>query len=56
MSENKRRVNPWVPAVVLGVVAILFSVYAVQSQTDLVDAKKEIEQLKGQGGSISTVC
>lgn len=48
MSEKKRKINPWVPVVVMGVVAILFSVYAVQSQSDLLDAKKEIEQLKSQ--------
>ncbi len=48
MSEKKRKVNPWVPVVVMGVVAILFSVYAFQSQMDVMEAKKEMEQLKGQ--------
>ena len=48
MSEKKRKINPWVPVVVMGVVAILFSVYAFQSQSDLLDAKKEMEQLKNQ--------
>lgn len=48
MSENKRRMNPWVPAVIIGVIAILFSFYALQIQSDLQDARKEIEQLKSQ--------
>jgi len=48
MSEHKRRMNPWVPAVILGVVAMLFSVYAIQSQTEAVDAQKKVEQLEQQ--------
>ena len=48
MSDKKRKVNPWVPVVVMGVVAILFSVYAFQSQIDLLDSRKEMEQLKSQ--------
>lgn len=48
MSENKRRMNPWVATVILGVIAILFSVYAVQSQSELEDARKENLQLKTQ--------
>lgn len=48
MSENKGRFNPWVPTVILGVVAVLFSFYALQSQTDLQDARKEIERLENQ--------
>jgi hypothetical protein len=46
MSENKKKLNPWVPVVIMGVVTILFGAYAVQSQTDLLDAKKEYDQLK----------
>ncbi len=48
MSENKKKLNPWVPVVIMGVVTILFGAYAVQSQTDLLEAKKECEQLKVQ--------
>jgi hypothetical protein len=48
MSENKKSLNPWVPVVLMGVVTILFGAYAVQSQTDLLDMKKECEQLKAQ--------
>ena len=48
MEEKKKRMNPWVPAVIMGVVAILFSFYALQIQSDLQDARKEIEQLKSQ--------
>ena len=48
MEEKKKRMNPWVPAVIMGVVAILFSFYALQSQSDLQDARVEIERLKSQ--------
>ena len=48
MEEKKKRMNPWVPAVIIGVLAILFSFYALQIQSDLQDARKEIEQLKSQ--------
>jgi hypothetical protein len=48
MSEHKKSLNPWVPVVLMGVVTILFGAYAVQSQTDLLEAKKECEQLKTQ--------
>ncbi len=48
MEEKKKRMNPWVPAVIMGVVVILFSFYALQIQSDLQDARKEIEQLKSQ--------
>ncbi len=45
MSE-KKRMTTWVPTVVMGVVAILFSVYALQEQTELYKAKEEVNQLK----------
>ncbi len=48
MSEHKRRVHVWVPTVILGVVALLFSVYAIQSQTEAQDAQEKIEQLEQQ--------
>lgn len=48
MEEKKKRMNPWVPAVIMGVVAILFSFYALQSQSDLQDARVEIERLNTQ--------
>ena len=50
MSENKKRVSPWVFTVFLGVAVILFAFYAVQSQSELVETKKELEQLKTQIG------
>lgn len=46
--EEKKRMNPWVPAVVMGVIAILFSFYALQSQSELQEARTEIERLNGQ--------
>ena len=45
MNLIKRKFNPWVLIVTLGVATLLFSFYAVQSQSDLVDARKEIERL-----------
>ena len=47
MSE-KKKINLWVPVVVMGVIAILFSVFAFQSQVDLQAAQKEMEQMKNQ--------
>lgn len=48
MEEKKKRMNPWVPAVLIGVLAILFSFYGLQLQSDLQDARKEIERLNVQ--------
>ena len=48
MSENKKRVSPWVFTVFLGVAVVLFAFYAVQSQSDLVESKKELDQLRTQ--------
>ena len=48
MEEKKKRMDPWVPAVIIGVLAILFSFYGLQLQSDLQDARKEIERLKVQ--------
>jgi uncharacterized membrane protein YgaE (UPF0421/DUF939 family) len=45
MSE-KKRMGTWVPTIVMGVVAILFSVYALQEQTELQRARIELENLK----------
>lgn len=45
MSE-KKKINLWVPVVVMGVIAILFSVFAFQSQVDLQAAQKEMGQMK----------
>ncbi len=45
MSE-KKRMTTWVPTIVMGVVAILFSVYALQEQTEVQRAKNEVNQLK----------
>ena len=45
MSE-KKHMTTWVPTVVMGVVAILFSVYALQEQTDLHKAKEEMDGLR----------
>ena len=47
MSE-KKKINLWVPVVVMGVIAILFSVFAFQSQVDLQAAQKEMGQTKNQ--------
>ena len=45
-SEKKSRVRTWVPTIILGVITILFSFYAVQSQADMVESKKENERLE----------
>ena len=45
MEDKKKRMNPWVPVVIMGVIAILFSFYSLQSQAELVDARKEIDRL-----------
>ncbi|HWA33936.1 MAG TPA: hypothetical protein VG737_07400 [Cyclobacteriaceae bacterium] len=45
MSE-KKRMTTWVPTIVMGVVAILFSVYALQQQTEVQRAREEMEHLK----------
>ena len=47
MSE-KKKINLWVPIVVMGVIAILFSVFAFQAQVDLQTAQKEMEKMKNQ--------
>jgi chromosome condensin MukBEF ATPase and DNA-binding subunit MukB len=47
MSDNqKRSFNPWIPTSILGVVTVLFSFYALQSQTNELEAKKELDRLK----------
>ena len=46
MSENKRRLNPWIFIVILGVIAILFSVFAVQSQSELNNAQTELKNVQ----------
>ncbi|HQQ97202.1 MAG TPA: hypothetical protein PLX35_08060 [Cyclobacteriaceae bacterium] len=49
MSNSKTtRVNPWVPAVVLGVVAILFAFYAAQTQSEAAAKIKELESQVNQ--------
>ena len=48
MNEKKSKINPWLPVVVMGVVTILFAMYAVQSQTDFQAVQKEMSQLKDQ--------
>ena len=45
MSEHKRKFNPWVGIVLMGVVAILFSVYALQEQTDWLQAIARLFEL-----------
>src|SRR4051812_910214 len=50
MSE-KKPMTTWVPTIVMGVVAILFSVYALQEQTELQRANKDMEQLKTDLGA-----
>ena len=46
MSEPKRKFNPWVATVIVGVVAILFSVFAFQQEAELIEARKEVDRLK----------
>ncbi len=48
MNEKKTKINRWLPVVVMGVVTILFAMYAVQSQTDFQAVQKEMLQLKAQ--------
>jgi hypothetical protein len=49
MSNSKTtRVNPWVPAVVLGVVAVLFAFYAAQTQSEAAAKIKELESQVNQ--------
>jgi vacuolar-type H+-ATPase subunit I/STV1 len=48
MSKTSTRVNPWVPAVVLGVVAILFALYAAQTQSEAAAKIKELESKANQ--------
>jgi hypothetical protein len=47
MSE-KNRMTTWVPTIVMGVVAILFSVYALQEQSELQRVKVEMEQFRSE--------
>lgn len=47
-NSNTTRVNPWVPAVVLGVVAILFAFYAAQTQSEAAAKIKELESQVNQ--------
>ena len=46
MSESKRKFNPWIATVIMGVITILFSMFAFQQQSEMIEARKEIEQLK----------
>lgn len=46
MSENKKPFSPWIPTVILGVVTILFSFYALQEQSEAIDEAKKIENLE----------
>ncbi len=49
MSNSKTtRINPWVPAVVLGVVATLFAFYAAQTQSEAAAKIKELESKVNQ--------
>ena len=48
MSAESKRVSPWIYTVILGVVTILFALLALQSEAQFIDAKKEVEQLKGE--------
>lgn len=48
MSSEKRGFNPWIITVILGVVAILFSVYALQEQAAALRSREEAEKLKTQ--------
>jgi hypothetical protein len=48
MSAESKKVSPWIFTVILGVVTILFALLALQSEVQLIDKKKEVEQLKGE--------
>lgn len=47
MSEKKEGLNPRVITVIMGVIAILFSVFGFQQQSELKDATAELEKLRG---------
>ena len=51
-EKRKRKFNPWPTIVVLGLVVILFAVFALQLQMDLIDADKEIVRLKAEVASV----
>jgi hypothetical protein len=48
MSDNSGRMSRWIPAVIMGVATILFSFYALQSQSELVDVRKERDELRSR--------
>jgi septal ring-binding cell division protein DamX len=48
MSEHKKNMNPWITAVILGVIGMLFAFFALQTQTELQESKKKVEQLERQ--------
>ena len=48
MSEPKKKSNPRKIMIFLGALTILFALYAVQAETQLIGAKEEIEKLNVQ--------
>ena len=48
MNERMKKISPWLFTVILGVVAILFSVFAIQQEYDLDEAHKTIHELQDQ--------
>jgi hypothetical protein len=48
MNETRKKINPWVFTLLLGVVTILFSVFAIQQEYDLDEAHKTIHELQDQ--------
>ena len=46
--KEKKGMNPWVFTAVIGVLAILFSVFGMQQQTEALEAREEVKQLKMQ--------
>ena len=46
--KEKKGMNPWVFTAAIGVLAILFSVFGMQQQTEALEAREEVKQLKMQ--------
>ena len=46
MNAEKKKFNPWIVNFILGVTTIFFFLDAVQSQTELIKSRKELEQTK----------
>ncbi len=45
MDEKKNRLNPWAITLIMGVIAVLFSVFGFQQQSELKSARVKLEKL-----------